>query len=426
MSSRLDPGQISAVLQSALQGGWIRPEDTAAILLHTDYLHQRLQALSQAFPSHALHTVAVKAMPLPSVLRGIAQAGFGAEVASLPELKLALRCGFPADRIVFDSPAKTKAELAWAVAEGVTINADNLEELARIHQILGDSMPRAGIGLRINPQVGTGSIAATSTAGEWSKFGMPLNESRADILMAFKSYSWLSGLHMHIGSQGISLDQLSTGAARLQALLSEVRQAVAQLGRPNQLRTVNIGGGLPAQYADEDLDIRPEEYVARLRQVLPALQDPTLQIVTEFGRWTFAGAGWVASQVEYVKHWGQRPTAILHVGADLLLRDCYQPGIWKRGCLAFSPNGILKQGSLQNWTLAGPLCFSGDIPQSSTPLPALEPKDWVVLRDVGAYSFSMWSRYNSRQMPRILGWDGHQFSVLKERESAEEVIGFWE
>ena len=40
----------------------------------------------------------------------------------------------------------------------------------------------------------------------------------------------------------------------------------------------------------------------------------------------------------------------------------------------------------------------------------------LLIRDAGAYSYGMWSRYNSRQMPRVLGLRQGRFSVLRERE----------
>lgn len=48
-------------------------------------------------------------------------------MASLGELAQALHVGFPPDRIVFDSPAKTRAELAYALERGVPVNLDNFQ-----------------------------------------------------------------------------------------------------------------------------------------------------------------------------------------------------------------------------------------------------------------------------------------------------------
>jgi hypothetical protein len=39
----------------------------------------------------------------------------------------------------------------------------------------------------------------------------------------------------------------------------------------------------------------------------------------------------------------------------------------------------------------------------------------------------MWSRYNSRQMPVVIGYenDGEETRVLRKRESPEALLKFW-
>lgn len=73
----------------------------------------------------------MKANPITHFLHHVHKKGFGVEVASLPELVSALRI-FPPAQICFDSPSKTNSEISEALAAGVGINADNLQELDRI------------------------------------------------------------------------------------------------------------------------------------------------------------------------------------------------------------------------------------------------------------------------------------------------------
>ena len=62
------------------------------------------------------------------------------------------------------------------------------------------------LGIRINPQVGAGTIAAFSTAGATSKFGVGLEDHRDDLLQLYKQNPWLSMIHCHVGSQGVALE----------------------------------------------------------------------------------------------------------------------------------------------------------------------------------------------------------------------------
>src|SRR5699024_5718851 len=154
-----------------------------------------------------LHAVACKAVPLAPILRLYADAGAGCEVASPGELALARAAGFPPERIVFDSPAKTYSELNIALDLGLSLNVDSWQELKRLDAILGHvpqaperaasvgegfsstkaASTSAMIGIRINPQSGTGSIGALSTATQTSKFGVGLADpdQRSNLIAAY-------------------------------------------------------------------------------------------------------------------------------------------------------------------------------------------------------------------------------------------------
>jgi diaminopimelate decarboxylase len=58
------------------------------------------------------------------------------------------------------------------------------------------------VGLRINPQVGLGTIKEMSTSGATSKFGIALNDYKESVLKAYERNPWLNGIHIHVGSQG--------------------------------------------------------------------------------------------------------------------------------------------------------------------------------------------------------------------------------
>ena len=57
----------------------------------------------------------------------------------------------------------------------------------------------------------------------------------------------------------------------------------------------------------------------------------------------------------------------------------------------------------------------------------LQEGDYILIHDAGAYTLSMWSRYNSRQMPKVIGYrsETDKFEVLKERENLEALQEFW-
>src|SRR5512140_2732754 len=113
-----------AALSAALRAGALAEEAPLCLLYDLDMLRANLAALAGAFPAGTIHALAVKACPLAAVLDEARGLGFGAECASEGELELALRLGFPPERILFDSPAKTRPEIARALEAGVTLNID--------------------------------------------------------------------------------------------------------------------------------------------------------------------------------------------------------------------------------------------------------------------------------------------------------------
>jgi diaminopimelate decarboxylase len=391
-------------LQKALEK--LGPQDTAVVVHDLDVMHHRFGRIRAAFPEAELHAVAIKANPLVGVLRSLAEAGAGLEAASWEEVQLALAAGCPPERIVYDSPAKTEWEIEQALQLKVRLNADNLDELHRLDRL----QPQYPIGVRINPQVGAGSIAMTSVASRGSKFGMPLEET--DLPALFQRFPWLGGLHLHVGSQGCPLEQLVEGVAR-----------VWRAGQSLDLKFFDMGGGLAVNYHNLGEGPQPEQYSAALRQACPGFGG--IPLISEFGRWVQGPSGWVASRVEYVKQGDTSPQAVLHVGADMLLRLAYAPKDWFNRMEVYDSQGRPKAGPREAWTLVGPLCFGGDVIGRDVELARIEPGDWVVVHDIGAYTMGMWSRHCSRALPLVLGWRDGQLSVLKARESLQDVVRFW-
>mmetsp|Transcript_17830 Transcript_17830/g.28763 ORF Transcript_17830/g.28763 Transcript_17830/m.28763 type:complete len:202 (+) Transcript_17830:169-774(+) len=113
-----------------------------------------------------MHACAVKANPLAYFLTRARDLGHGAECASISEVVHSLSVGFEPDRVVFDSPCKTAAEIEYALRKGVHLNMDNLQELERVEQILTrvELGPKSIVGIRVNPLVGAGTIAAFSVS----------------------------------------------------------------------------------------------------------------------------------------------------------------------------------------------------------------------------------------------------------------------
>ncbi|MFJ3858826.1 diaminopimelate decarboxylase [Streptomyces sp. NPDC090085] len=400
-------------VRAAVEQGIVGPADPApplVCLLDTEGIRSSAAAVTHAFAdalapgTPALHTFAVKACPLVPVLRLLADAGLGCEVASPGELALARAAGVPADRIVLDSPAKTAGELREALALGVAVNADSLQELRRLDGLVRAAPTASPIGVRVNPQTGAGSIGALSTATSTSKFGVALRDpgARERLVQAFLERPWLTRLHVHSGSQGLPLPLIAEGVRELHALAEEINAAAG--GR--RVDTLDIGGGLPVNFASDEESPTHAAYAAALREAVPALFDGSYGLVTEFGRSLLAKHGAVLARVEYTKRSGSRPIALTHAGVQVATRTAYAPEAWPVRILPYDAKGAPKTGAPVAQDVAGPACFAGDLLAAARELPPLDPGDLVCVPDTGAYFFTAHYGYNSLPRPAV-----HGFSV---------------
>jgi len=416
----------------------INEESTSIDIFDIDFFKARLQSLKAAFPEDFfLHAMALKGNSFRGVLRITLESGFGGECASMPEALHALSVGFPSDKVVFDSPCKTKADIKTALETGIIMNLDNEHEAEVVDELLKneckDFEPNV-IGMRINPVVGGGEHAILSTATKLSKFGLPLMEQTKErIIGLYKSYEWMNGIHFHVGSQGIPINLFVNGA---KVVMDFVKEIEAATGR--KLTSIDIGGGLSSTYKDSE---EPEAFAYRkyrelLEEKTPELFSGKYRIITEFGRSLLLKAGKSLTRINYIKNWLPdfvRPICLTHIGTNQFIRSTYLPKTWSHRMSAIDgKTGKLKDSEEKiAYDIAGPLCFQGDFLGHDVTLPKVEKGDIIVVHDTGGYTMSMYSKYNSITPSTVYGYErrgeggGFRIRCFKERETPEETLAFW-
>ncbi|KAJ8610355.1 hypothetical protein CTAYLR_003894 [Chrysophaeum taylorii] len=403
-----------------------------------------LESCTGALPEFQ-HYIAVKSNPVSRMLKHAARKGFGAECASIGELLVAReRLGL--ENVVFDSPAKTYAELEFALSNGIRCHVDNLVEFDRAIAILGEEEARTArrpLGFRINPStVGEGAIAALSVSTPDSKFGVDISDpaTRSRLVDAYARYACLDSVHVHVGSGGMAPEaQLAHGIRVALDFALDVNRVA-----PGRVKVVDIGGGLPVNYESDDLstDAVPTfaAYAAVLRRHCPELFDGRFAVLTEFGQSLNAKAGFLASRVEFVKKDERRTSklAVVHFGADLCVRQAYANADHPRrfACFGGTDAMPLDPGS-DSWSIGGPLCFQGDFVarDAAGVLPDdLRPGDLLVMKDAGANTLALFSRHCSRFAPPVYGfrWKDPRTKTqiddlieLKPRETLDSLAHFW-
>jgi diaminopimelate decarboxylase len=228
---------------------------------------------------------AVKANPCPAVVATIRAEGFGIDAVSPGEVALALRCGVPAQQVLYTENNMTDAEQAEALAQGVLINCGSLDRLERVGRAGGREAS-----VRFNPDVGAGAHEKICTAGPLTKFGV--HYTQVDQVLAIERATGIKvvGCHMHIGS-GI-LD------AEVYAKAMAVIFAVAE--RLPNLRFVDVGGGIGIPYRPEHRHVDLAALGAKASELMAAFcrrYGRPLELRLEPGRFLVAEAGTLLTTV---------------------------------------------------------------------------------------------------------------------------------
>lgn len=462
VAKALEQGLIYASDEQAPVGCTIdaaEQDRPCAFFQDLDAYTRNVEHAKKVFGETFFHAAAVKTNPLEWYIKYNKTLGLGAECASMAEVKLSLQAGMEPHKVVFDSPCKTIREIEAALAAGVHLNIDNIQELEKV-KIALERLEKNGtpsvsnVGLRINPLLGMGAVAALSVSTGKSKFGCPLpplegegankelHERMRDIVA---EHSFVNCIHVHSGSGGMGLKKLCAGAKVVVDFAKEVNEVRKAKGIEKVIDILDIGGGVAAYY-----EMEPEktikdftEYAETLRKITPEMFDPTIfkQVITEFGASLQCNFGWFASRVEYNKSYENHNIALIHGGSDLFVRAAYCPKKFvnyqvevytNRGELKAKENRDAMEGSTTNYDIAGPLCFAGDIVCRDVPLPkrtVIEPGDVVVINDCGGNSISLKNMHCSRPIPAVYGYrktaKGVEFEEIKGFQTLDNLVSFW-
>ena len=208
---------------------------------------------------------AVKANPNLGLLKLMADAGLGADIVSVGELRRALRAGIPPSRIVFSGVGKREEELVEALAVGIgRYNVESRDELELLQELAARQQLTAHVAVRINPGVDAGTHANISTGRAHDKFGVTMQEARAWFAEADRFENLrLDGLHVHIGSQILQPAPFRLALQRIADLWRELRDA------GHAIASIDVGGGLGVCYrAGHDRPLPVAHYIALVREAL--------------------------------------------------------------------------------------------------------------------------------------------------------------
>lgn len=357
----------------------------------TQLLQDTLDTIKKETAKHPRWSVhyAVKANANSIVLEIIARNGLGADCVSGGEIKAALKAGFPAESIVFAGVGKSDWEIRLGIEAGIfCFNVESLAELEVIEEIASEYGKVVSVELRINPNVGAHTHANITTGLAENKFGIAM-ESMTDVIRKAKEMSHVKviGLHFHIGSQILVMDDFKALCNRINNLQESLEKEGITFGN------INVGGGLGISYDNPDAEPIPDfqSYFGTYEENLKLRESQTLHF--ELGRAVVGQCGSLVSRVLYVKQGSHKQFAILDAG----MTDLIRPALYQA---VHQIENLSSKEAYETYDVVGPICESSDVFAKNIELNKCHRGDLIAIRSAGAYGEVMSSTYNCRPLPK--------------------------
>jgi diaminopimelate decarboxylase len=348
-------------------------------------LSDRVAALRATLPSAIHLSYAVKANPMPAVVQYLAGLVDALDVASTLEMRTALDTPLPADRISFAGPGKTPAEIAQAVAAGVTIEMESATEARRVIEAGEMLGVRPRVAVRVNPDFQVKGSGMRMGGGP-QQFGVDAEEVPGLLALVGAADLEFLGFHVFAGSQNLNAEILCEAQRKTVELILGLADK-----SPAPVRYVNLGGGFGIPYFDKDspLDLAAIGMnLAELVQNRIQPQLPDTKVVIELGRYIVGESGVYVTRVVDRKVSRGRTYLVVDGGMHHQLAASGNFGQVIRRNYPIVVGNRLEEAPDSEVTVVGCLCTPLDLLGDKVQLPSAEIGDLVVMFQAGAYGLT--------------------------------------
>lgn len=366
----------------------------------------QVKTLQEAFSAVPVKIkYATKALSNINILKLIRKAGAGVDAVSIEEVKLGMMAGYSPEEIMYTPSGVGFEEIRDAVKLGIMINLDSLPLMEEFGQVYGGSVPAC---IRINPHIMAGGNLKISTGHKESKFGISIEQLPLILESVAKHKLQIVGLHIHTGSDILDAEVFLQGGN----VLFE-----AAMKFPD-LKFLDFGGGFKVAYKPNDVSTDVMEVGKKVGE---AFQDfcrrygRQLELWLEPGKFLVSEAGYLLVKTNVVKE----SPSVTFVGVDSGLNHLIRPMMYDAYHSVYNLSN--PEGKKSKYNVVGYICETDTI-ASHRELTEVKPGDLLVIKNAGAYGYSMASNYNSRLRPaEILIWEGKAHQI-RCRESFEDLI----
>ena len=319
----------------------------------------------------------MKANENPEILKIILQNGLGVDAVSVNEIKRALSVGFSKEKIIYTPSCPSEEELRFAFDHQIHTHIGATEYFDFILK----NYPDTNIGLRINPGNRIGGNQKIATAHNNSKFGIPVNQ-----LELIKKYIdkglKIDSLHLHTGSD----------VKTWQDLARSVDVIIDFAKHFNHLKYIDLGSGFKVKYHPDDVEIDLKSYAGYIQKKVEALPYP-IHIKFEPGKYLISDAGVLLVKVNVVKQGFNKKFVGVNSGFHHLIRPMYYDAYHEIINLSNT------EPATEKYEVVGVLCEEDTFAHDRL-LSPVKKDDILMIKNAGAYGFSMSSIYNLRDKPK--------------------------
>ena len=329
---------------------------------------------------------AVKATPLPGILKIMKEEGCGTDCSSYPELLLSDVCGFKGHDIMFSSNDTPVKDMQEAYKLGAIINLDDFTMIDFLEQ--GAAIPET-ICCRFNP----GGVFALGNdimdnPGD-SKYGMTRDQLREAFKILKAKGVKHFGIHAFLASNTVTNGYYPELARQLFQLAVDMKKETGVA-----VDFINLSGGVGIPYRPEQT---PNDIAAigeGVRKVYEEVLTPAgmgnVALFTEMGRFVTGPYGGLVTKVLHFKHIYKE-----YVGVDACAANLMRPAMYG----AYHHITVLGKENEpcdHTYDVTGGLCENNDKFAIDRKLPKIDKGDYLFIHDTGAHGSAMGYNYNAK------------------------------
>ena len=384
--------------------------ETPCFIFEAEELKRSVNGFKSALKKNFAKSVvgySVKTNSTPYCMHSAMTMGAYAEVVSYDEYKLALLCGFPKERLIYNGPMKSRDTFFDAIKHHAIVNIETKRELKWLREL--DKFNEIyNIGLRLNINITNVSPRDSDGDNDNSRFGFSDETGEfADAIDIIKKMSniRLNGLHIHRTTHSRSVGFYE----------HSVRYACSIIRKYNlQIDYLDVGGGYYGIFPNKPT------YQQYSDVIYKTLQEEGLSnvcVVVEPGNALVASCFSFLSEVIDIKQVEKDRWFITTDGSRNDIDPFYKKQSYLEEELYLHTSKLV-----ESQIISGCTCLEYDRMFELHGKPLLNVGDRILYHNVGAYTMCLTPMF-IRYVPKIYAFDDKEgVKLIRQKWSVNEFV----